>query len=96
MKTLTEAQIKFHAALVVAYSDLFKTDPDYSYSASKCTPHELADKMTAAAITGGANFNGKGFSRAAKACGIKSTAKSIKAYLDPLRNAEPLPAACQV
>lgn len=90
MKTLNPAQAQFHAALVAAYTDLFANDPAYAYSASKCTPVELADKMTAAAIAGSASYTGSGFKLAAKACGIKHTAKSINAFLGP----SPLPASC--
>lgn len=44
--------IQFKAALVAAYTDLFANDPDYAFSASKCTPEGLADKMLAACIGG--------------------------------------------
>lgn len=86
----------FRNALSSAYSELFATDPEYAYSASKCTPEELADRMTKAAIAGTANFTGTGFRLACKAVGIRHTAGSVKAYLDPFRNASEMPAKCKI
>jgi hypothetical protein len=80
----TENQLKFHSALVAAYSDLFKTDPSYAYSASKCTPEGLADKILAAGISGSINKDGEGVKRACKACGIPYTLKAILSFVaDP-------------
>lgn len=73
----TENQTKFHAALVAAYTDLFATNPEYAYSASKTTPEGLADRMLAAAVSGSINEDGEGVRRACVACGIPHTLKAI-------------------
>jgi hypothetical protein len=39
-------------------------------------------------------FTGTGFKLACKAVGIRHTAGSVKAFLDPFRNAGDLPAKC--
>lgn len=93
---LNQSQQLFRDALSSAYSELFATNPQYAYSASKCTPEDLADRMTRAAIAGTANFTGAGFRLACKAVGIRHTAGSIKAYLDPFRNADEMPAKCKI
>ncbi len=71
----------FKAALVAAYSELFKISADYAYSASKTTPEILADRMFAAVLNGSANVTGSGFRMACKACGINHTGKAIDTYL---------------
>jgi hypothetical protein len=71
----------FETKLAEAYADLFKNDPDYAYSASRCTPEGLAAKMTAGLRTGAANHDGAGIKRACKAVGIKHTHKAIREYL---------------
>jgi hypothetical protein len=73
---------KFCLALECAYTDLFRTDPEYGFSASRTTPGALAAKMTAGLVTGSANKDGEGIKRACKACGIKQTYKAIKTYLE--------------
>lgn len=78
---MNQNQARFHLALQIAYKDLFANDPEYAYSASRCTPGTLADKMLAAFINGTGSNSGKGVARACKACGIKSTYKAINAYL---------------
>lgn len=93
---MNTAQTQFRAALVAAYVDLFANNPEYAFSASKCTPESLADKMMPALVSGGANYNGEGIKRACKACGIKYTGKSVRAFLDPVRNANEMPAACTI
>jgi hypothetical protein len=71
----------FRAALEAAYTDLFANDPEYAYTASRCTPIGLAQKMTDGMITGDANHEGAGMCRACKAVGIKHTYTAIRAYL---------------
>ena len=78
---MTENQIAFRDALIDAYRDLFANDPEYAYSASRCTPEGLADKMTQSMIAGTANHEGAGFRRACKSVGIKHTRKAIREYL---------------
>jgi hypothetical protein len=72
----------FQGVLAKVYSDLFVSDPEYAYSASKTTPDVLAAKMTAGLKTGGANHNGTGIRRACKAVGIKPTLTAIMAFLN--------------
>lgn len=72
---------RFREALVVAYTDLFATDGEYAYSAARCTPEGLADKMATGLVTGSANHDGTGIKRACKTVGIKHTRKAIQAYL---------------
>lgn len=72
----------FQARLVDAYRDLFANDPDYSYSAARISPEDLAAKMTAGVYMGSANKDGEGIKRACKACGINHTYKAIKAFFD--------------
>lgn len=74
-------QQMFFGALKTAYAGLFASDPAYSYSASKCTAVEMAEKMLMAAIGGTANTNGQGFAMACKACAIPHNKKSINAFL---------------
>jgi hypothetical protein len=78
---MTTNQTRFRDALIDAYRDLFATDPEYAYSASKMTPEGLADKMTASMIANTANHEGTGFRRACKVVGIKHTRRAIRAYL---------------
>jgi hypothetical protein len=74
-------QETFQLALETAYRELFSTDPEYAYSASRITPEALAAKMTAGLATGGAKHDGTGIKRACKAVGIAHTVKAIRAYL---------------
>lgn len=78
----TPNQEKFYNALVTAYVDLFVNSPDYAYSASKCTPQSLAEKMFVAMLKGSGSNAGEGIKRACKICGIKSTYKEITGYLN--------------
>lgn len=78
---LTPNQKLFREALVVAYRDLFDSDPDFAWVRSRMTPEALADKMLDAMIFGTANHTGLGFRRACKAVGIKHTRAAIRAYL---------------
>lgn len=71
----------FRAALVAKYTDLFANDPEYAYSAARCTPESLADKMMPGLIDGSASKDGKGIEAACEACGIKRTYKAIAEYL---------------
>ena len=80
MTTQTNAQ-RFQELLTSAYSDLFKNDPEYAFSASRTTPEALAEKMTASLIAGTANKDGEGIKRTCKACGIKQTYSAIKEFL---------------
>lgn len=72
---------QFKAKLAEVYSNLFANDPEYAYSASKCTPEGLADKMTESLITGSANKDGEGIKRTCKAFGIKQTYAAIREFL---------------
>lgn len=77
----TQHQQLFRDALVMAYGDLFTNDPEYAYSASRCTPESLADKMTRSMLANSANHTGDGFKRVCKAMGIKHTRTAIREYL---------------
>jgi hypothetical protein len=77
----TENTTKFTNELEKAYTFLFKSDPEYAYSAARNTPRELAEKMAAAFLKGEANKDGAGIKLACKAIGIKQTMKAISAYL---------------
>ena len=70
---------KFYERLKVEYEELFKTD-EYSYSASKTTPADLARKMTLGLDNGSANKDGEGIKRTCKAFGIPHTYKAIRAF----------------
>lgn len=72
---------RFRAELITAYTDLFANDAEYAYSAARCTPESLADKMLPGLVTGGANKDGAGIKRACKAVGIAHTYKAIRAFL---------------
>lgn len=72
---------QFETALTEAYRDLFANDPEYAYSASRCTPESLAAKMTAGLATGAANKDGEGIKRACRAMKIPHTYKAIRAFL---------------
>lgn len=73
---------KFRAELKLAYSDLFINNPEYAYSASRCTPESLALRMMPLeAKTFEANLDGEGIKRACKACGIKYTRKGINEFI---------------
>ena len=72
---------RFIDTLESAYRDLFENDPDYSYSASRCTPRGLAEKMTLSLRAGTGNKDGEGVKRACRAFGLKHTYKDISAFL---------------
>jgi hypothetical protein len=79
----------FELHLMRAYADLFVNDPEYAYSAARCTPSELAYKMTLGLARNEANKDGgrlpcnlKGIKRACKLLGIKYTYKAIDEYLN--------------
>lgn len=88
----TANQINFLAALQITYADLFATDPAYAYSASKCTPEEMGEKMIAAAMAGSASVTGPGFRHACNAVGIAHTKGAIDSFLG-VERAAPKPAA---
>jgi hypothetical protein len=71
----------FCAFLSAKYAELFANDPEYSYSASKCTPGELARKMALALDRGSANKAGKAIAAACRHFGIPHTYKAIRAFL---------------
>jgi hypothetical protein len=71
----------FQAELEKQYSNLFATDPDYAYSASKISAGALATKMTAGLVTLSASKTGEGIKRTCKTLGIGYTYKAIRAYL---------------
>lgn len=82
MKTPNPANVAaLRKELTAAYTELFKTDPAFAYSASKLTPAELAEKMTVATVRGSASNTGPGFRRACKALSIPHTAKAIDAFI---------------
>lgn len=71
----------FFLKLAAHYADLFANDPEYAYSASRTTPHDLARKMTIGLDTGSANKDGDGIKRTCRELGIPHTYKAIRAYL---------------
>lgn len=73
---------RFELALSTIYRELFATDPDYAYSASKTTPEALARKITDGLHTGSANKDGEGVKRACKVMGIPHTYKAIQAFFN--------------
>lgn len=77
---MTNAE-RFTLALTEAYRDLFAHDPEYAYSAARCTPEYLAKEMTHACQHGTANKDGAGVKRACREVGIKPTYQAIKAFL---------------
>lgn len=77
----TSNRARFRGALIIAYADLFANDPEYAYSASRCTPEGLADKMIAGLANGSANKDGKGIARACRSVGIKPTWKELRSFL---------------
>ncbi len=92
----TQNQILFADALRNAYAELFATDADYAYSASKTTPEGLADRMVNAFITGSGSHTGKGVQMACKACEISHTAKAVfefVGYVAPQKPAKVLKTA---
>ena len=68
--------------LTKEYTDLFKNDPDYAYSASKTTPAVLASKMALSLIKGSASKDGLGIKRTCKFFNIGYTYKAIKEFLE--------------
>jgi hypothetical protein len=72
----------FELHLQRAYTDLFANDPEYAYSAARCTPSELASKMTLGLARNKANKDGEGIKRVCKLLGIKYTYKAIDEYLN--------------
>ena len=71
----------FESSLTEAYRTLFKTNPDYGYTASRISPEKLAAKMTIGLANGSANKDGYGIKQVCKLLGIKHTYKAIKEYL---------------
>lgn len=71
----------FYERLVIEYTDLFKNDPEYAYSAARSTPEELARKMTLALDNGTGNKDGKGIQRTCKHFKIPHTYKAIREFL---------------
>ena len=72
----------FNARLELEYTELFQTDPEYAYSASKITPSALARKMTLGLDSGSANKDGEGIKRACKHFKIAHTYKAIRAFFN--------------
>ena len=72
----------FELHLQRAYTDLFVSDPEYAYSAARCTPSELAYKMTLALAKNEANKDGEGIKSVCKLLKIKYTYKAIYEYLN--------------
>lgn len=75
------ARERFEATLASQYRDLFAADPEYAYSAARCTPEGLAAKMTEALAKGSGNKDGAGIRRTCKAIGIAYTYTAIRNYL---------------
>ncbi len=71
----------FRDKLTEIYRDLFANDPEYAYSASKCSAEELSRKMVLALDCGTGNKAGKGIERACKYFGISHTYKAIRTFL---------------
>jgi hypothetical protein len=71
----------FEETLEEQYKDLFANNPEYSYSASKVTPNQLAARMTHGLLKGSANKDGSGIKRTCKKLNIKYTYKAILEYL---------------
>lgn len=84
METHKTPQEHFCNVLATHYTELFKSDPNYAYSASKHTPAELAQKMTRALNAGSGNKAGEGVKRTCKQLGIPYTYKRIKEYFAQL------------
>ena len=78
----------FELHLTRAYADLFDNDPEYAYSAARCTPSGLAYKMTLGLAKNEANKDGEGIKRVCKLLGIKYTYKAIDEYLNAPEAAE--------
>lgn len=72
---------KFCAQLSKEYAELFKSDPEYAYSASRTTPDALANKMSLGLANGTANKDGEGIKRTCKFFKINHTYKAIKEFL---------------
>lgn len=72
----------FNARLALEYEELFRTDPEYAYSASKITPSALARKMTLGLDSGSANKDGEGIKRTCKHFKIAHTYKAIRAFFN--------------
>lgn len=71
----------FYEALAAQYRVLFVSDPEYAYSASRCTPEQLARKMALGLANGSANKDGKAIRAACRKFGIPHTYKAIRAFL---------------
>jgi len=78
---MTTNASKFCEELARQYADLFVSDPDYAYSAARCSPAGLAATMTEALAKGSGNKEGKGIQRTCKTLGVKYTYTAIRAYL---------------
>jgi hypothetical protein len=72
----------FYAHLRDTYAELFVTDTDYAYSASKITPDALARKMTLGLAAGTANKEGKAIRLTCSHFSIPHTYKAIRAFFD--------------
>lgn len=72
---------QFQSILTEQYKNLFATDPEYSYSASRITPEDLARKMTTGLASGTANKDGEGIKRTCKILKINYTYKAIREFL---------------
>ena len=71
----------FYERLTLEYEDLFKNNPEYSYSSQRITPAELARKMTLGLENGSANKDGDGIKRTCKYFGITHTYVAIREFL---------------
>jgi len=70
----------FCARLTLEYTELFRSSPDYNYSAQHTTPEALARKMTLGLYNGIANKDGEGIKRTCKHFKIAHTYKAIRAF----------------
>ena len=72
----------FELHLQRAYTNLFANDPKYAYIASRCTPSELAYKVTLGLAKNKADKDGEGVKSVCKLLKIQYTYKAIYEYLN--------------
>ena len=86
----TESPVQeFTNRLETAYALLYKTDPEYAYSASRITAHDLAVKMVTALCKGSASKDGKGIKQVCTSLGLPFTYKAIQGYLGAYNEERP-------
>lgn len=80
--TMNTNQKIFRDMLVEQYTQLFKEDPDYAYSASRSTPEALADRMTESLTKGNANKDGVAIRNVCRKLKIAHTYRAIQGFLE--------------